>query len=141
MTCEAERELINPSLFFTILENPLFKIMERVSKLALLLTAILVVAAMPVEGGRMLKSNEKGEVVAQPQNIYGGVGGIYPGSPGFTGIGFGPSGFCSLPGGCVPTGGTGFGSVPLLPTNNPGVPLGGGGIPLGAGGVSAPVVP
>ncbi|BFG36736.1 hypothetical protein CerSpe_230100 [Prunus speciosa] len=98
--------------------------MERVSKVVLILTTILVVAALDVEGGRRIKSHdENGEGVEEPQNFYGGAaGGIFPGPPGFvTGVSFGPSGLCTLPGGCVP--------VPVLPTI-PAVPIAGGSVPL-----------
>ncbi|KAI3420756.1 SBP-type domain-containing protein [Psidium guajava] len=81
--------------------------------LVLLLSLLSLACNVNVEGARTLKSKDR---VIRPQNIYGGVGGYYfpgPGtggalpSPGFVGgVGFGPSGFCTLPGGCVPTGPT-----------------------------------
>uniref|UniRef100_A0A2N9EXD9 Glycine-rich protein n=1 Tax=Fagus sylvatica TaxID=28930 RepID=A0A2N9EXD9_FAGSY len=89
--------------------------MERVTKVLLMLTMLLLVLSSDVEGGRQLKSNEK---VEHPQNFAGGmsgIGGFIP-SPGFAGgIGSGPSSFCSFsPGGCVPA---------VFPTI-PGSPLG-----------------
>ena len=74
------------------------------AKLLLILAIVVVVLASDVEGGRKLK--EKKDNVDHPQNFLGGIGGLFP-SPGFAGVGFGPSGFCTFPGGCTPT----------LPTN------------------------
>lgn len=79
--------------------------MKRVSKVLVVLAMVAVVLASEVEGGRKLKSKE--EKVDHPQSFLGGsggggLGGIFP-SPGFTGFGFGPSGFCTFPGGCTPT--------------------------------------
>ena len=79
--------------------------MERVNKklVLLLLLVIVVVALAPnVEGGRRLKSREEKDV-DHPQSFLGGggLGGIFP-SPGFAGVVFGPSGFCTFPGGCTP---------------------------------------
>lgn len=82
--------------------------MKRVSKVLLMVAIMVLVLGSDVEGaGRPLKKEEK--VVDQPQNFLGGGGisGLFP-SPGFTGVGFGPSGFCTFPGGCTPT--------PALPT-------------------------
>ncbi|KAF7851256.1 hypothetical protein BT93_L4260 [Corymbia citriodora subsp. variegata] len=73
-----------------------------------LLLSISLACIVNVEGARPLKSKDK---VVRPQNIYGGGGGYYipgPGmsgalpSPLYGGFGFGPSGFCTFPGGCVP---------------------------------------
>ncbi|TKY52342.1 hypothetical protein E2542_SST23862 [Spatholobus suberectus] len=81
--------------------------MERVAKVLVMLAMVL---ASDVEGGRLLKE----ENVDHPQNFLGsgGLGGIFPSpSPGFsfTGVGFGPSGFCTFPGGCSP-------SLPTIPS-------------------------
>ncbi|PRQ42492.1 hypothetical protein RchiOBHm_Chr3g0458221 [Rosa chinensis] len=101
--------------------------MERVSKvLLMILTVVAVILALGVEA-RVMKTKEQ---VEHPQNFYGGAGGaFFPGSgPGFaTGIGFSPSGFCTLPGGCVPT----TGGFPTIP---------GGSIGTGGGG-SVPMIP
>lgn len=77
--------------------------MERVTKLLLVsaMVVLMLALASEVEGGRKLKSKE--EKVDHPQSFLGGgMGGIFP-SPGFAGFGFGPSGFCTFPGGCSPT--------------------------------------
>ncbi|KAF7805027.1 Glucan endo-1,3-beta-glucosidase 1 [Senna tora] len=69
--------------------------MERASKLLVVLAMVLLLLlASEVEGGRKLRSKED-----RPQSF---LGGIFP-SPGFAGFGFGPSGFCTFPGGCTPT--------------------------------------
>lgn len=83
--------------------------MEKVAKILLISAIMLVVLASDVEGGRKLKDHKE-ENVDHPQNFIGGIGGtgIFP-SPGFTGVGFGPSVFCTFPGGCTPT--------PTLPFN------------------------
>jgi len=87
-----------------------------------MLAMVVLVCASNVEGGRLLKEEE--EDVEQPQNFpgSGGLGGIFPSpSPGFsfTGVGFGPNGFCTFPGGCTPTfptlPGGGGGSLPVPP--------------------------
>lgn len=98
-----------------------YKKMERVTKVLVMLAMVVLVSASNVEGGRLLKEEEN---VEQPQNFpgSGGFGGIFPSpSPGFsfTGVSFGPNGFCTFPGGCTPTlptlpGGVG-GSVPVPP--------------------------
>ncbi|KAK7344299.1 hypothetical protein VNO77_13745 [Canavalia gladiata] len=83
--------------------------MGRVAKMLVMLAIVVVILASNVEGGRLLKGNKE-ENVKQPQNFLGGGGsGLFP-SPGFsfTGVGFGPSGFCTFPGGCTGT--------PTLPT-------------------------
>ncbi|KAK7278048.1 hypothetical protein RJT34_23070 [Clitoria ternatea] len=93
--------------------------MKRVAKLLLMLAMVLAGITSDVEGGRLLKE----EKVDHPQNFLGGggggsgLGGIFP-SPGFsfTGVGFGPSGFCTFPSG---------GCTPILPT----IPAVGGGSP------------
>nr|KYP74252.1 hypothetical protein KK1_006923 [Cajanus cajan] len=77
--------------------------MEKLGKVLVMLVMVVMVVASNVEGGRLLKE----ENVDKPQNFLGsgGLGGIFPSpSPGFsfTGIGFGPSGFCTFPGGCTP---------------------------------------
>ncbi|KAG4983331.1 hypothetical protein JHK82_028171 [Glycine max] len=81
--------------------------MERVAKVVVMLAmVVLVLIASNVEGGRLLKQ----ENVDQPETF---LGGIFPSpSPGFsfTGVGFGPSGFCTFPGGC-----TGTPSLPTIP--------------------------
>ncbi|KAE9589543.1 hypothetical protein Lal_00000214 [Lupinus albus] len=76
--------------------------MERVSKLFLILTIMVMVLASDVEGGGRKLKEEKN--VDHPQNFIGGIGGsgTFPG-PGFTGVGFGPSIFCTYPGGCTQT--------------------------------------
>ncbi|KAK7392116.1 hypothetical protein VNO78_20543 [Psophocarpus tetragonolobus] len=89
--------------------------MEKVSKVLVMVAVVLV---SNVEGGRLLKE----ENVDHPQNFLGpgGLGGIFPSpSPGFsfTGVGFGPSGFCTFPGGCTP--------ATTLPT----IPGAGGSVP------------
>ncbi|KAK4595298.1 hypothetical protein RGQ29_013655 [Quercus rubra] len=96
--------------------------MERVTKVFLMLTILLLVLSSDVEGGRQLKSNDK---VEHPQNFLGGIGGVggFIPSPGFaggigSGSGSGPSSFCTFfPGGCVP----------ILPT------IPGSGVPIGVG--------
>ncbi|KAL3738916.1 hypothetical protein ACJRO7_020318 [Eucalyptus globulus] len=85
-----------------------------------LLLSLFLACNVNVEGARMLKSKDK---AVHPQNIYGGTGGYYfpgPGTggalpnPGFAGgIGFGPSGFCTFPGGCVP-------ATPIFPGSSSG---------------------
>ncbi|KAK7817539.1 hypothetical protein CFP56_042750 [Quercus suber] len=47
--------------------------MERVTKVFLMLTILLLVLSSDVEGGRQLKSNDK---VEHPQNFLGGIGGV-----------------------------------------------------------------
>lgn len=78
--------------------------MERVSvvKVLLVLGMVMLLLTSEAEGGRKLKSND--EEKKDPQNFLGGggLGGIFP-SPGFAGLGFGPSGFCTFPGGCTPS--------------------------------------
>ncbi|KAI6706531.1 hypothetical protein NL676_009493 [Syzygium grande] len=78
-----------------------------------LLLSLSLARNVSVEGARLLKSKDK---VVRPQNIDGGLGGYYfpspdgalP-SPAFSGgIGFGPSWFCTLPGGCIP-------GAPIIP--------------------------
>jgi len=95
--------------------------MEKVTKVVVMLAMVALVCGSNVEGGRLLKEEEN---VKQPQNFLGsgGLGGIFPSpSPGFsfTGVGFGPNGFCSFPGGCTPTlptlPGGGGGSLPVPP--------------------------
>ncbi|RDY12123.1 hypothetical protein CR513_03122, partial [Mucuna pruriens] len=91
--------------------------MERVSKVLVMLAMVLVVFAWDVEGRRLLKE----ENVDEPQNFIGsgGLGGIFPSpSPGFsfTGVGFGPSGFCTFPGGCTPS------TLPTIPGAGGSVP-------------------
>ncbi|XLT08809.1 hypothetical protein HN51_054602 [Arachis hypogaea] len=85
---------------------------QRVTKLMAVILAIIMVVALAseVEGGRKLKG-DKGimkkddENMDQPQNFVGGMGAILPSPNGytFTGVGFGPNGFCTFPGGCTPT--------------------------------------
>lgn len=107
--------------------------MERVSKVILILAIVL---ALDVEG-RVMKSKE--EQVDHPQNFYGGAGGVFfPGSgPAIvTGIGFSPTGICTLPGGCVPIAG-GFPTIPGGTIGSGG--SGGTGGSVGTGGGSAPV--
>ncbi|XLU70491.1 hypothetical protein S245_029544 [Arachis hypogaea] len=94
---------------FTIIKK---KMGQRVTKLMAVILAIImvVVLASEVEGGRKLKG-DKGimkkddENMDQPQNFVGGMGAILPSPNGytFTGVGFGPNGFCTFPGGCTPT--------------------------------------
>ncbi|MDG2835133.1 hypothetical protein P7M40_24950, partial [Vibrio parahaemolyticus] len=94
--------------------------MERVAKVLVMLSMVVLVLASNAEGGRLLEE----ENVEQPQTFLGsggGLGGIFPSpSPGFsfTGVGFGPSGFCTFPGGCTGT--------PSLPT----IPGAGGSLPV-----------
>ena len=84
--------------------------MERMTKAMLILTALLVAMSVEAEGARMVKSNNNDgqQQVDQPQNFFGGIGGGSIPGPGFTGIGFGPSGFFTFPGS--------GGSVSGLPT-------------------------
>ncbi|KAB1202037.1 hypothetical protein CJ030_MR8G029116 [Morella rubra] len=98
--------------------------MERVTKVLLILTVLLLVLSSSAEGGRQLKSEEK---VEHPQSFFGnggsgGIGGFLP-TPGMAGgiggIGSGPSSICSFfPTGCVPVqpvnpgGSIGVGSPP-----------------------------
>ncbi|KAL2325625.1 hypothetical protein Fmac_024683 [Flemingia macrophylla] len=95
--------------------------MERVSKVLVMLAMVLMVFASNVKGGRLLKE----ENVDKPQNFLGsgGLGGIFPNpSPGFsfTGVGFGPSGFCTIPGGCTPS----FPTIPGVAGSGSGTGLG-----------------
>ncbi|CAJ1977876.1 unnamed protein product [Sphenostylis stenocarpa] len=100
-------------------ESEDIKKMEKVTKVLLVMLAMVVLLhAWDVEGGRLLKEEEN---VDQPQNFIGpgGLGGIFPSpSPGFsfTGVGFGPNGFCTFPGGCTPT-------LPTLPGGGVGLKL------------------
>ncbi|KAK7269464.1 hypothetical protein RIF29_22190 [Crotalaria pallida] len=105
--------------------------MEKEAKLLLLTLAIMVVVlASDVEGIRKVKE-EKEERVYDKDNFIGGIGGTatFPG-PGFTGVGFGPSIFCTYPGGCTST------TTPTLPLT----PIAGGvvGSPPHVVGVSPP---
>ena len=86
----------------------------------LIVTTLLVALALDVEGaGRPMKKSKKehDDQVNHPENFVGGVaGGVYPGPTFATGIGYGPSGFYTFPGGTTTT-------PPILPTF-PGTPLG-----------------
>ncbi|OIV91077.1 hypothetical protein TanjilG_17037 [Lupinus angustifolius] len=86
--------------------------MEIVSKLLFLTLAMMVmILASDVEGaGRKLKEAEK---VDHTQNFIGGIGGTgtFP-SPSFTGVVFGPSIFCTYPGGCT----TPTPTLPFIPS-------------------------
>ncbi|CAL0300150.1 unnamed protein product [Lupinus luteus] len=78
--------------------------------LLLTLVMMMILASEYVEGaGRKLKEAEK---VDHPQNFIGGIGGTgtFP-SPSFTGVVFGPSIFCTYPGGCTPTP-----TIPFIPS-------------------------
>lgn len=103
--------------------------MEKVAKVLVILTMLLLVFSSDVEGGRQLKSKE--EKVEHPQSFLGngggiggvgglipstgGVGGLIP-SPGFGGaVGSGPTSFCAIfPAGCVPV-------LPSIPGGSIGV--------------------
>jgi hypothetical protein len=93
--------------------------MEKVAKVLVILTMLLLVFSSDVEGGRQLKSKE--ENVEHPQTFLGnggglgGVGGLIP-SPGFGGVaGSGPPSFCAIfPAGCVP-------GLPTIPSGSIGV--------------------
>ncbi|KAL6146441.1 hypothetical protein ACLB2K_057120 [Fragaria x ananassa] len=105
--------------------------MKRVSKVLLMILTIVAVAlALSVEA-RVMKTKEQ---VEHPQNFYGGAGGaFFPGSgPGMVfGIGFSPSGVCTIPGGCIPT----AGGLPTIPGGG----IGSGGPIIGTG--SVPMIP
>nr|WAU86958.1 birch protein [Betula platyphylla] len=98
--------------------------MEKVAKVLLILTMLLLVFSLDVEGGRQLKISK--EQIDRPQTFFGngGTGGVRgfipsPGLAGGIGSGPGPSSFCAIfPAGCSP----------ILPTF-PGVPIGVGSPP------------
>ncbi|MED6192095.1 hypothetical protein PIB30_006921 [Stylosanthes scabra] len=84
--------------------------MGKVVILAIIM--VVMVLASEVEGGRelkgdkgLMKKEDEKNNVDQPQNFVGGMGAILPSPNGFTftGVGFGPNGFCTFPGGCTPT--------------------------------------
>jgi hypothetical protein len=92
--------------------------MEKVAKVLLILTMLLLVFSSDVEGGRQLKSKEQ---VDHPQTFLGngGIGGLrgFIPTPGFggAGVGSGPSSFCAIfPAGCVPI-------LPTIPGGSIGV--------------------
>ncbi|KAG6751467.1 hypothetical protein POTOM_043656 [Populus tomentosa] len=76
--------------------------MERTQKMLLILAVFMLVLASNVEAGRKLKDTE--EKVDHPQNYLGGFGtsgGFIP-TPNGPVFAFGPSVFCSYPGGLEP---------------------------------------
>lgn len=83
--------------------------MERIAKMLVVLSLVVVVMTMEVDGGRSIKSDE--DQVKHPNNFIGRFSGTFPSpitgtiqSPGFSasfpspGLGFNPSSFCSFPG-------------------------------------------